>query len=223
MKAELIVLLACIAFSPVQDTAIAQTLTNPSGFRGGPTVPAPVRGLTSPVGGGPRLEGMKMDLTPTLPVVSTPAVKTDQPNGLRNAEPQAAKHSIPPSPPPEPGPDGDAETPDVSGAPTVDLPLPTAGRGGQEPSVPPTSSEPGSRFSWWILIGVGLLAALLYGAKRGRRIAHEITSSFGRTSFNGKPKATLSWRRNDSHLVRERSRLRLAVKRGRCFVSVARG
>ena len=169
MKAELIVLVACIAFSPFQHAAIAQTLTNPGGLRGGPTVPGPVGGLTSPVGGGPRLEPMKIDLTPTLPVVSTPTVKTDPPNGLRNPESQAAKHPIPPSPPPEPSPDGDAETPDVSGAPTVDLPVPTAGRGAQEPSVPTTSSESGSGFSWWMMIGVGLLAVLLYGARRGRR------------------------------------------------------
>ena len=169
MKAELIVLLASIALSPVQDAAIAQTLTNPSGLRGGPTVSGPVGGLASPVGGGPRLEPMKIDLTPTLPVVPTPTVKTDQPNGLQNPESQAAKHPNPPSPPPEPGPDGDAETPEVSGTPTVDLPVPTAGRGGQEPSVPPTSSESGRGFSWWILIGVGLLAVLIYGAKRDRR------------------------------------------------------
>jgi hypothetical protein len=42
--------------------------------------------------------------------------------------------------------------------------------------------------------------------------AHEITYPFGSRSFNGKPQATANL---------GRSRLRLAVKRGDCFVSVA--
>ena len=45
-----------------------------------------------------------------------------------------------------------------------------------------------------------------------RSNAHEITSPFGPRSFNGKPQATANL---------GRSRLRLAVKRGDYFVSVA--
>jgi hypothetical protein len=167
MKAALLVLLTGIAFAPLQRTAIAQTLTNPSGLRGGPTVPGPVGGFTSPISGGPKLEPMKIDLTPTLPSVPTPTV--NQPSGLRNRESDAPQRPVPPSPPPERGPDGDAETPDVSGAPTVKVPAPPGGQGGQESSVPPPSSEPGSGSSRWILIGVAALAILLYAARRGGR------------------------------------------------------
>jgi hypothetical protein len=168
MKAQLLVLLAGIAFAPLQYTAVAQTMMNPGGFRGGPTVPVPVGGGIGSIGGGPRLEPVKIDLTPTLPSISAPTV--NQPNGFQNAESDAPKHPIPPTPPPESGPDGDAESPDVSGPlPTLDLAMPTAGQGGPELEIPPTSSEPG-RGSWpWIWIGAGVLAVLFFAGKRSRR------------------------------------------------------
>ena len=165
MKVELIVLVAGITFAHLQHAAVAQTMMNPGGFRGGPTVSVPVGGGISPIGGGPRLEPVNINLTPTLPSISAPTV--NQPNGLQNAESDAPKHPVPPTPPPESGPDGDAESPDVSGTlPTLDLAMPTAGQGGPELAIPPTSSEPGRGSSRWIWIGVGVLAILLFGAKR---------------------------------------------------------
>ncbi len=168
MKAELLVLLAGIVFVSLQHTAVAQTMMNPGGFRGGPTVPVPVGGGISPIGGGPRLEPVKIDLKPTLASISAPTV--NQPNGFQNIESDAPKQPIPPTPPPEPGPDGDAESPDVSGSPpTVDLPMPSGGQGGEELSMPTTSTEPG-RGSWpWIWIGAGVLAVLFFAGKRNRR------------------------------------------------------
>lgn len=169
MRRELIVLVVSVALVSCQGTAAAQTLMNPGGFRGGPTVPVPVGGLPGPVGGGPRLEPIKIDLKPTLPLVPTPTVKTGQPNGLQHPDSQVPKLPRPPSPPREPTPDGDVETPEVSGGATVDLPAPAAGQGGQDPSVPSTSSKSSGHVSWWVLIGIGLLVILLYGAKRGGR------------------------------------------------------
>jgi hypothetical protein len=55
MKPALLVVLAGIALASLQDAVTAQTLTNPGGFRGVPTVPGSVGGFTNPVGGGPRL------------------------------------------------------------------------------------------------------------------------------------------------------------------------
>jgi hypothetical protein len=169
MKPPLFVLLAGIVFASLQYATNAQTLTNPSGLRGGPVVPGPVGGFTNPVGGGPKLEPMKIDLTPALSPVPAPTVKTDRFNGSKNAELDAPRQPVPPSPPPESGPDGDAETPEASGTPTVDFPMPTAGEGKPEPTAPATPSKPDGDFPWWILIGAGLLAMLLYRAKRGGR------------------------------------------------------
>jgi len=168
MKPQTIVLVACIAFFPLQGAAASQILTNPGGLPGGPTVPGPVGGLSGPSGGGPSLEPIKIDLNPTLPSVPSPTVKTDPTGSSGGSQSQTPKLPKPPSPPREPPPDGDVETPDLSGGrPTVDLPLPSAGRGGNEPSVPPTSSDSGSGFSWWIVVGIGLLVVVLFGASRG--------------------------------------------------------
>jgi hypothetical protein len=169
MKTELLVLLAGIVLAPLPHTVMAQTLTNPGGLRGVPTVPGPVGGVVSPIGAGPKLEPMKIDLGPTLHVVPTPTV--NQPNGLQNPQSDVPKRPVPPSPPPASGPDGDAETPDASGTPTIALSGPLgAGQGGQESSPSPTSSsQPASGSSRWLLIGVGLLAILLFGAKRSGR------------------------------------------------------
>ena len=158
MKAELLVLLAAIAFAPHQDTAIAQTLTNPGGLRGGPTIPGPPGGLTGPGGGGPKLEPMKMDLKPTLPLVSTPTVNTDQPAGSQGIP----EHPSAISPSPEPKSDGDAESPPVSRTTLGDLPVHNGGQGEPLASGRPKPSEPGDRFSWWMVIAAGLLAMLLY-------------------------------------------------------------
>ena len=168
MKAQLLVLLAGIAFAPLQHTAVAQTMMNPGGFRGGPTVPVPVGGGISPIGGGPRLEPMKIDLTPTLP--SAPGPTVNQSNGFQNTDSVVSKLPVPPTPPPEPGPDGDAESPDVSGTPpTLDLSMPSGGQGGEEVMMPSTSPEPQNGSSRWIWITVGVLAFLLYAGRRGRR------------------------------------------------------
>lgn len=168
MKAELLVLLAGIVFAPLQPTAVAQTMMNPGGFRGGPTVPVPVGGGISTTGGGLRIEPVKIDLTPTLPSISAPTV--NQPNGFQNAESGAPKRPVPPTPPPESGPDGDAESPDVSGSPpTIHLAMPSGGQGGEKLSIPTTSTAPG-RGSWpWIWIGAGVLAVLFIAGKQNRR------------------------------------------------------
>jgi hypothetical protein len=168
MRAELLVLLASTAFACLQPTAVAQTVMNPSGLRGGPTVSVPVGGGLTPIGGGPRLEPVRIDLKPTLPTISAPTV--NQPNGSQNIGSDAPKQPVPPTPPPEPGPDGDAESSDVSGSPpTVDLSMPTGGQGGEGLNIPPTSSASRSGSSRWIWIGIGALAIVFFAGRRNRR------------------------------------------------------
>jgi hypothetical protein len=168
VKAELLVLVVGIALAPLEQKAVAQTLTNPGGIRGGPTVSVPLGGMTGTIGGGPQLEPMKIDLKPTLPSIQTPTV--NQPTGLPNSESDAPKHPVPPSPPPEAGPDGDAETPDGSGTPAVDAPLATGvGEGPTELSIPPAPRESGRGSSHWIWIGVGAIAIFVLGARWGGR------------------------------------------------------
>ncbi len=166
MKAELLVLVVGIAFAPLQQKAAAQTLTNPGGFRSGPDIVVPLGGMTWPVGGGPQLEPKVIDLKPTLPSIQTPTV--NQPAGVQNSEPDAPVHPVPPSPPPEAGPDGDAETPDGSATPTIDVPLATGvGEGPTELSMPPVQPESGRGSSHWIWIGVGAIAIFFLGARWG--------------------------------------------------------
>lgn len=168
MKAKLLVLLAGIAFGQLEPAAVAQTLMNPNSFRGVPTFPGPVGGSTGPIGGAPALEPMKLNLTPTLTSVPTPTI--NQPDGLQDVERDVSKLPVPPTPPPEPGPDGGAERPDASGIPlTLDLSLPSRGQGGDDLAIPSTSHEPRSSFSRWIWIAVGVLAFLFYAGRRGRR------------------------------------------------------
>jgi len=167
MKPVMILLVAGIAFTSLQHAVVAQTLMNPGGLRGAPTVQGPVGGFASPIGGGPRLEPVKIDLKPTLPSGPTPTVRTNPAIGSRNLEPEAPKRPVPPSAPEEPTPDGDAQTPEVSGGPTVDVSAATAGEGDPGPHVPSSPPKSGGDFPWWIVIGVGLLAVVLYRVKRG--------------------------------------------------------
>ena len=166
MKARLLALVVGIAFAPLPQKAAAQTLPNPGGIRSGPDVVVPLGGLTWPVGGWPQLEPKVIDLKPTLPSIPTPTV--NQPTGLPNSESDAPKHPVPPSPPPEAGPDGDAETPDGSGTPAVDVPPATgAGERPTELSIPPAPRESGRGSSHWIWIGVGAIAIFFLGARWG--------------------------------------------------------
>ena len=168
MKARLLALVVGIAFAPLPQKAAAQTLMNPGGFRGGPTVSVPVGGMAGSIGGGTQFEPKVIDLKPTLPSIQTPAV--NQPTGLPNSESDAPKHPVPPSPPPEAGSDGDAETPDSSGTPAVDVPPATgAGEGKTELSIPPVPPESGRGSSHWIWIGVGAIAVFFLGARWGGR------------------------------------------------------
>lgn len=164
-----VVTLACVAFGLLQVATVAQTIANPGGFRGSPMVTGPIGGPINPVGGGLKLEPMKVDLTPTLPVVSAPTVRTGQSAGSPNVDSEVPKHPRSTPPPPEPDTEGDAAAPGGAGAPKLDLLPPLGGQGEPGSSAPPTtSSQPGSGVPWWIVIGVGLLAVMLYRAKHGR-------------------------------------------------------